>query len=213
MKGNKLRNISLKKSGSFFSRCNPRIVYTSLHIFCRSRKVLPAGIARVKMLTYFKALRPRPGYLVDEAPNVSPHMAELFATVRDNGRILDDFRCVVGGHAIFEAQFELGKMVEDPSHSRWAVHLQKWPRDVNLRAGMLTSLWSDVAGLVSSRDAAVFEAQGAQILRRLTKDDSDPLFASIRWAVVIGDNGRLVAQIQGLPGPGAVLNGKPALKR
>jgi len=124
----------------------------------------------------------------------------------------------VGGHAIFEAQFELGKLVEDPSLTRWAVHLQKWPRDVNLRAGMLTSLWSDVAGLVSSRDTAVFDTQGAQIppnkfLRRLTEDDSDPLFASIQWAVVVGNNGRLVAQIQGLPGPAAVLNGKPALKR
>ena len=170
------------------------------------------------MLTYFKALRPKSGYNVDEAYNAKPHTAELFATVRDNGRILDDFRCVLGGHAVFEASFELGKVMEDPSISRWTVHLQKWPRDVTLRAGMLTGVWSDVAGLVSSRDAAVFDAQGAQIppnefLRRLTEDDSDPLFASVRWAVVLGDNGRLVAQIQGLPGPAAVLNGKPALKR
>jgi hypothetical protein len=42
--------------------------------------------------------------------------------------------------------------------------------------------------MVSSKDAAVFDAQGAQIppnefLRRLTEDDSDPLFAFIRWAV------------------------------
>jgi hypothetical protein len=190
----------------------------SLQFFCRLRKVLPATTVRVKMLTYFKALRPKSGYNVDEAYNAKPHTAELFATVRDNGRILDDFRCVLGGHAVFEASFELGKVMEDPSISRWTVHLQKWPRDVNLRAGMLTGVWSDVAGLVSSRDAAVFDAQGAQIppnefLRRLTEDDSDPLFASVRWAVVLGDNGRLVAQIQGLPGPAAVLNGKPALKR
>ncbi len=39
---------------------NPRVVLASLYFFCRSRKVLPAGIARVKMLTYFKAIRPRP---------------------------------------------------------------------------------------------------------------------------------------------------------
>ncbi len=98
---------------------------------------------------------------MDEASTASPHTTELFATVRDNGRILDDFRCVMGGHAIFEAQFELGKLVEDPSLSRWSVHLQKWPRDVNLQAGMLTGLWTDVAGLVSSRDTAVFDAHGA----------------------------------------------------
>ncbi len=68
-----------------------------------------------------------------------PHTAELFATVRDNGRILDDFRRIFGGHAIFEAKFELGKIMEDPSISKWTFHLQKWPRDVNLRAGM--RLW------------------------------------------------------------------------
>jgi hypothetical protein len=62
--------------------------------------------------------------------------------VRDNGRILDDFRCAVGGHAIFEAKFELGMLVGDPSLSRWTVHMQRWLRDVNLRTGMP---WSDVA--------------------------------------------------------------------
>ena len=103
MNGNKLRNISFKKSRNFLSEGNPRIVYTSFHISCRSRKDLPAGTARVKMLTYFKALRPRPGYLIDEPSTASPHTAELFATVRDNGCIVDDFRCVVGGHAIFES--------------------------------------------------------------------------------------------------------------
>jgi hypothetical protein len=47
------------------------------------------------MLTYFKALRPRPGYLIDEPSTASPHTAELFATARDNGCIVDDFRRLV----------------------------------------------------------------------------------------------------------------------
>jgi hypothetical protein len=83
---------------------------------------------------------------------------------------------------------------------------------------MLSGLWSDMDSLVSSRDAAVFDAQGAGIpanefLRRLHENDNDPYFAAIRWAVVLDDNGGVVAQIQGLPGPAAVLNGKTALKR
>jgi hypothetical protein len=41
--------------------------------------------------------------------------------------------------------------------------MQRWPRDVNLHTGMISGLWSDVASLVSSRDAAVFDAQGAGI--------------------------------------------------
>jgi hypothetical protein len=62
------------------------------------------------MLTYFKAIRPKSGCSVNEAFTAKPHTAELFATVRDNGRILDGFQCVVGGHAVFEASFELGKV-------------------------------------------------------------------------------------------------------
>jgi hypothetical protein len=86
------------------------------------------------------------------------------------------------GHAIFKAKLELGMLVDDPSLSKWTIHMQRWPRDVNLHTG----LWSDVASWVSSRDAAVFNAQGAGIpanefLRRLHENDNDPFFAAIRW--------------------------------
>ena len=53
-------------------------------------------------------------------------------------------------------------LVDDPSLSKWTVHMQRRPRDVNLYTGMFSGLWSDVDSLVSSRDAAVFDApQGA----------------------------------------------------
>ncbi len=53
---------------------------------------------------------------------------------------------------------------------------------MNLHTGMLSGLWSDV---VSSRDAAVFDAQGAGIpanefLRREHENDNDPYVAAIR---------------------------------
>jgi hypothetical protein len=166
------------------------------------------------MLTYFnKAIEPKSGYSVGEAFTAKPHTAELFATVRDNGRILDDFQCVVGGHAVFEASLELGKVIEDPSISRSGPGTSISERACSQGCGP-TSLDS----YLHVTRYVVFDAQGAQIppnefLRRLTENDSDPLFASDRWLVVLEDNGRLVAQIQGLPGPAAVLNGRPALKR
>jgi hypothetical protein len=43
------------------------------------------------MWSYCKALRPSPGFNVDQPPNDDNYMAEIFAMVRDNGRILDDF--------------------------------------------------------------------------------------------------------------------------
>jgi hypothetical protein len=44
---------------------------------------------RSKMLRLFKAIRPKEGYNVDEPPTHSKHTTELFAKVRNNGRILD----------------------------------------------------------------------------------------------------------------------------
>jgi hypothetical protein len=43
--------------------------------------------------------------------------------------------------------------------------------------------------------------------------EDGPMEAAIRWAVVLGDSGRLLVQLQGLPATAAVLNGKPSLKR
>jgi hypothetical protein len=53
----------------------------------RRRRFSWYASVRVRMLTYFKAIRPKSGYSVDEAFTGKPHTAELFATVRDNGRI------------------------------------------------------------------------------------------------------------------------------
>ncbi len=47
------------------------------------------------MLRFYKAIRPGPGFYVDEAPNTSPLTVELFAQVRSNGRILDNIRHVL----------------------------------------------------------------------------------------------------------------------
>ncbi len=54
---------------------------------------------------FCKALRPAAGFHV-----VKPLTAELFATVRDNGRNLDELRCVVGGADSFEAEFSLSRL-------------------------------------------------------------------------------------------------------
>jgi hypothetical protein len=42
--------------------------------------------------TTFKCIRPAAGFQVDEAPTSHPHTAELFASVRENGRIIHDMR-------------------------------------------------------------------------------------------------------------------------
>jgi len=140
---------------------------------------------------------------------------ELFATVRSNGRILDDFKCVLGGTDCLEVEFSLSKIFEDSSLGEHSVQIQHWPRDLDLRKGLLSGLWKDVSALVASRDACVSDKEGAgvsanEFLRLLEQSKAQ---ASARWAVVLGDNEKLTLQLQGLPAAAAVLNGKPSFKR
>jgi len=169
----------------------------------------------VKMWRFCKALRPMPGFNVDEAPTDASYTAELFATVRSNGRILDDFKCVLGGTDCLEVEFSLSKIFEDSSLGEHSVQIQRWPRDLDLRKGLLSGLWKDVSALVASRDACVSDKEGAgvsanEFLRLLEQSKAQ---ASARWAVVLGDNEKLTLQLQGLPAAAAVLNGKPSFKR
>jgi hypothetical protein len=68
----------------------------------------------LKMLRLFKTIRPSSGYHTDQPPTTSKHTAELFDEVRDNGRILDNWRIVLGGTDILEAEFPLAKLFDDP---------------------------------------------------------------------------------------------------
>jgi hypothetical protein len=167
------------------------------------------------MWRFCKALRPMPGFNVDEAPNDASYTAELFATVRSNGRILDDFKCVLGGTDCLEAEFNLAKLVEDPTLGSHSIQIQRWPRDLDLREGLLSGLWKDVSTLVSSRDASVVDKEGAGVIVNefLRLLEQCKAHAAARWAVVLADNEKLALQLQGLPAAAAVLNGKPSFKR
>jgi hypothetical protein len=158
------------------------------------------------------------GFHVDQAPTTSRHTAELFASVRNNGRILDEVRCVLGGNDTVEAEFSLAELYEDDNVKEWSIKLQKWPRDISLRRGLLSGIWINVRDLVSTRDACVLDKDGAGIsanefLKALDSVEDGPEDAALRWAVILGDCGTLAVQLQGLPGLAATLNGKPSLKR
>jgi hypothetical protein len=170
------------------------------------------------MWNYCKALRSSPGFKVDQPPNDDNYTAELFAMVRDNGRIVDDFKWVVGGTDILEADFQLNKIFTNQAVGAHTIRMQRWPRDLDLRKGLLSGFWKDIATIVSCRDASVFDAEGAGIpaeefLRTLEDLDNGQGAAAIRWAVRLSDNEKLVIQLHGLPAAAAVLNGNPSYKR
>jgi hypothetical protein len=113
------------------------------------------------MWKFCKTPRAAPGFFVDQPPNDATYTAELFAQVRDNRRILDDFKIVLGGTDCLEAN--LGKIFNDPVIASHTISIQRWPRDLDLRKGLLSSLWKDIAMLVSARDASVLDELGAGI--------------------------------------------------
>ncbi len=170
------------------------------------------------MLRLYKAIRPAAGYSVDEASNSHPRTAELFATVRNNGRVLDDVKIVIGGTGMFEANFKIKKLITDDVIGSWSVNIQRWARDIVIRDGLLSSLWTDLSTIVSARDATINDNNGAGIpaaefLRLLDEAEDGDAQAALRWAVTLNERGRLAAQLQGLPASAAALNGKPSYKR
>jgi len=168
-------------------------------------------------LRLFKAIRPLPGFHTDEPPTHSRYTAELFAEARPDGRIVDQVRCLVGGSAVFEATFKLQEIFGDTEFNDWQITVQRFPRDIDIRKGLLSTPWRSIGDLAASRDLAIFDEHGAEIpaaefLRRLKSSDDGPLGA-IRWCIVLNDSERLSLQLQGLPSSASTLMGKPSLKR
>jgi hypothetical protein len=89
----------------------------------------------------------------------------------------------------------------------YTISLQRWPRDLDLRKGLLSRPWRNIAMLVSARDASVLDSEGAGIpasefLKLIEQAEEGPVSAASRWAVILGDE-RLCLQLQGLPAAAA----------
>jgi len=172
----------------------------------------------MNMLRAYKAIRPAAGFLVDGAPTTHKLTAELFALVRNDGRIGDQTRTVLGGSEIIEGTFSCSLLFAEPFVAEWSAVIQRFPRDIDLRRGMLTGPWMNFTDLVASRDITILDETGAGVLaaaflRRTKEAEDGPEAAALRWAVVLSDSARLCVQLQGLPATANSLNGKPALKR
>ena len=170
------------------------------------------------MLRAYKALRPAAGFLVDEPPTTHSLTAELFATVKSDGRIGEHTRLAVGGRDLLEGEFQLGLLFDDPQFQKWSIVIQRRPLDLDLRRGLLSGGWHNLSDWVASRDASVIDADGAGVsaasfLKLVHEADGGPEVAAVRWAVVLSDCAKLQLQLQGMPATAATLSGKPALKR
>ncbi len=108
--------------------------------------------------------------------------------MRNNERILDDMKIVIGGTGIFEANFKVKKLITDDVIESWSVNIQRWASDIVIRDGLLSSLWADLSTIMSARDATIHDSHragipAAEFLRLLDEAEDGDAQAALRWAV------------------------------
>jgi hypothetical protein len=142
---------------------------------------------------------------------------ELMAQIRNNSRILDNFRFALGGTAIITAEFTSKDLFATKILPSTPLTFKARPNQIVLRKNMLSSAWMDVLDLVRSQDLLVTTDDSGdenddflELIEAL--EDKDSVAAAIRWAVGVGADNRLELQLQALPGTADSLNSKPLLK-
>jgi hypothetical protein len=150
------------------------------------------------------------------APRASGQLyMELMIQVRPNGRMLDHCRLGLGGSSVVDARFELARLFSFPAASRWAVRYQVWPKDIDLRRNMASTGWKDLTTMVASHDAVVIDRDsGEPVASEIVLDaiKASGSGASVRFAVIVGEDQSVHLQLQGLPAAANVLMGKPAFR-
>ena len=139
---------------------------------------------------------------------------KILAQARPNGRVMDHWPVVLGGAKALEAESYLAAVI--PA----AVTLPKWrPRDVIIRRNMTTSGWLDLLVLLTANEVAVVSETGENVVNATMIEALSNLphktvnSASCRWAVCVGEAGKLELQLQSLPCSANLLAGKPIYKR
>ena len=129
------------------------------------------------------------------------------------GLATESFRFVLGGKALLKIAFAVKDILGDqfPDFTiKWPI----WPADITLRNNMATGPWIDVEQLIGGNDVEVL-ADSTSVdpsHALLTLIQSQEAGASVRWALAIGDSGRLTLQLQALPMMATALQSKPSLR-
>ncbi len=144
---------------------------------------------------------------------------ELLAQARPSGRVIDHWSLVIGGSQFLEAELDLRELIPTASDlPELKLTYQLLPAQVEIRRNMTTSTWLDVLDLVRSNNLLLPESDSDISLRDIAetltnKADKTYGTASIRWAVCVGEAGKLELQLQAISASAKFLGGKPAFKR
>lgn len=142
---------------------------------------------------------------------------EVKVQVRTNGRMLDHYQLGLGGSRPLDVTVNCSRILPSPNLNKWKFARQYWPRDIAIRRNTTTSKWEDLAEMLARREATITDEAGnevaeGEVLEFLAALPADqPKSAAMRWAVVVGEDGRPRLDLQSLPAPANTLIGKPAL--
>ena len=92
---------------------------------------------------------------------------ELYAQLRATGRILDNFRAVLGGTKMLYVNASLTDMIPSDQFKGWSYRTQRHPRDLALRRNMLSTAWMDMPASLLFNDASIHDQNGES--RRIAK--------------------------------------------
>jgi len=139
---------------------------------------------------------------------------EMLAQIRDNGRILDHHRMVLGGSKLQTVLVPMTKMYSLPALTGWRFRFQFWPRDATIRRNMCTSVWVDVSGIITSKEAVVVSDDDSVVPQEAVLGELEKAAtqAAIRWAVVVGEDKKMRLHLHTLPASADSLAGKPLLR-
>jgi len=141
---------------------------------------------------------------------------ELLIQARPKGRLLDHFRVATGGSEILAAEFNLSDIISNPELKGVVCKYQFWGRDVNLRRNMTTSAWMDVYNMIKSNDLKLEGSDGKPVKTEVVLTILDNMTgarlksAVIRMCAAVGLDEKMELELQALPLPLAMVNGKPS---
>jgi hypothetical protein len=143
---------------------------------------------------------------------------EVFAQLRNTGRILDNFRCVLGGSRHLEIDASLMDMIPNECFRGWRYKTQKSPGEVVIRKNMFSSAWVETPTTLLFNEASIYNAAGQvvsnDVFMGMLEDlpESGPETVATRYCVVIGADRKPALQFQCLPTSAVVLSGKATFK-
>jgi hypothetical protein len=139
--------------------------------------------------------------------------------LRNTGRILDNFQCVLGGSKHLEINASLMDMIPNECFRGWCYRTQKSPGEVIIRKNMFSSAWVETPTTLLFNEASVYNAAGQvvsnDVFMGMLEDlpESRPETVATRYCVVIGASRKpALLQFQCIPTSAVVLSGKAAFK-